>query len=108
MPEERGGAALRAGGHVAEEPSGTQVDVLDEEGRFVTSATCIREPSTGSGQWGGALTGVEPNKRLTSGRYRLRTRTGVEAPVIVRGRQRIGTRERYPFTGTGVLPIQWE
>lgn len=92
---------------MTEETAETLVDVLDEDGRFITSAACILDAST-SGTWSGALSDIEPNKRLSSGRYRLRTRTGTEVQVIVRGRQRIGTRERYPFSGTGALPLRWE
>jgi hypothetical protein len=82
----------------------TPVDVLDAEGRFVTSATCELTEQLTEERWTGLLTGVEPNKRLVSGRYRLRTRDGVEVDIFVRARQRIGSRERYPFLGEGRPP----
>jgi hypothetical protein len=77
----------------------TRVDILDEQARFITSANC--EISVQGGSWSGTLTGIEPNAHLGSGRYRLRTRDGAEAEVAVRGRQRVGSEERYPFTGVG-------
>lgn len=76
-----------------------RVDVLDDQGRFVTSADC--ELNVRGDAWSGMLTGIEPNARLGSGRYRLRSRAGVEAPVVVQARQRIAGRDRYPFVGVG-------
>ena len=81
-----------------------RVDVLDEGFRFVTGADCeIRPRGEGAG-WGGVLTGIEPNAHLGSGRYRIRSRGGVEAVIIVQARQRIGQSERYPFVGEGEVP----
>lgn len=77
--------------------------MLTEGGRFVTSAECTLAPGD-EGGWRGTLTGIEPNKRLGSGRHRLRTRTGREGTILIRGRQRIGQEERYPFVGVGERP----
>jgi len=78
--------------------------VLDQDARFITSADCELTVQPGDAGWGGTLTGIEPNKRLGSGRYRVRSRDGAEAMIVVRARQRIGTRERYPFVGEGRPP----
>ncbi len=90
------GAGINDAGHVP-------VDLFDEQGRFVTSAGCAIAIRADGG-WSGVLTSVEPNKHLGSGRYRLRTRDGVEAVITVQARQRIRGREQYPFTGSGPAP----
>ncbi len=89
---------------MSEDTGTTRVDVLDEGLRFVTSADCVvRQRGEGNG-WGGVLTAIEPNAHLGSGRYRLRSRGGVEAAISVQARQRIGQSERYPFIGEGDIP----
>jgi hypothetical protein len=81
-----------------------RVDILSLDGRFVTAADCRPAARSEEGSWGGLLTGIEPHKHLPSGRYRMRIRGGTESHIHVHGRQRIGSLERYPFTGEGVRP----
>jgi hypothetical protein len=78
--------------------------VLDAAGRFITSADCELTTGADAAAWRGALSGIEPNARLSSGRHRIRTRAGVEATITIQARQRIGERERYPFVGEGQAP----
>jgi hypothetical protein len=80
------------------------VDILSVDARFITSAECELSSGAEGTSWRGMLTGIEPNKRLASGRYKLRSRGGREATIVIQARQRIGQRERYPFVGEGTQP----
>lgn len=77
---------------------------MSVDARFITSAECELSSGADGAAWRGTLTGIEPNKHLTSGRYRLRSRAGREATIVIQARQRIGRRERYPFVGEGTQP----
>jgi hypothetical protein len=81
-----------------------QVDIFSVDARFITSAECELSSGAEGAPWRGMLTGIEPNKRLISGRYKLRSRGGREATIVIQARQRIGQRERYPFVGEGTQP----
>ena len=82
-----------------------RVDVLDADGRFITSADCEATTGVEAAAWRGTLSGIEPNARLGSGRHRIRTRSGIEVTITIQARQRVGGRERYPFVGEGQAPV---
>ena len=87
-----------------EDSPATRVDVLDADAHFVTSADCEITVQPDRAGWRGVLCGIEPNARLGSGRYRIRTRDGATASIVIQGRQRVRGEERYPFTGEGLPP----
>jgi hypothetical protein len=89
---------------VIEGRASARVDVLDPQGRFITSAACEIEVQRGAAVWGGVLTGIEPNAHLGSGRHRIRLRDGAQAVIVIQARQRVGREERYPFAGEGAPP----
>ena len=87
-----------------DERPATRVDVLDADEHFITSAECAITVLPDRAGWRGVLSGIEPNAHLGSGRYRIRTRDGATARIVIQARQRVRGEERYPFTGEGPPP----
>ena len=87
-----------------EDTPATRVDVFDADEHFITSADCEIAVQPDWAGWRGVLSAIEPNARLGSGRYRIRTRGGATGMILILARQRVRGEERYPFAGEGPPP----
>ncbi|MFQ5879719.1 MAG: hypothetical protein ACE5IZ_06070 [Dehalococcoidia bacterium] len=85
-----------------------QVQVEDETGQHLASATCFfsawTDEASGERRWRGFLSFIEPPGSVGPGAYRIRLPSGGVAVIAVSEQRTEGTREQAVFVGQGLPP----